>query len=374
LQACARAAEVSLEAPLRAKSPVRRPPEKLESAVTQPPVVSDRPSTTATAALGPTAPRARGEAGSGPVVASAVPLDGSGRAGSEPSGRGRAPSGSEAPRSASAVPSAPAFAAGSTRVLAEPADPRPAGSRRTTTFSSTAAESVAKPRRASGKWAAIGGGVAVAVVGAVVIVGMRPSASPPASSSPSLSISARPRAEAVAPAVPPPSAAPLPPSASATQDQAAPPAPAAEGTLPRPAETVRIDLRGAPPETTAEVDGKPAALPLELPRGPRIHRITLQAPGVPPRTLDIDGTRDRIVDMIIAPVTATAAAAKKFPAAPGAGPGAPGAPDGHTARDANHRSPGGARERGRIPERVPAGAGDNKSPASQSDREAITDI
>jgi serine/threonine-protein kinase len=347
LRACASAAGVNLDAPLRGKIPVERPPEKIESAVTQPAAVAAGPSGVDTTPLGPT-PRARQFVVAPPAAMSGMAPDGSGPAGAAVAGREGSPS-------MSAVPNAPGFAAGSTRLLVDPVDPRAEGSRRsTTTFSSTAAETMTKPRRRVGPWAVVAGGAAVAALGAIVVVGLRPGASP----SPSASTAVGQPREAVAPApaVPASGAAappsPAPEAASAAAKSAA--SPPSEGSPARLPETVRIDLQGAPPETTAEVDGKVAPLPIELPRGPQLHRITLRAPGVPPRTLEIDGTRDRIVDMVVAPV-----------------------PDGRAVRETSRHPPSGVRERSRPVDRSPPAAGEKKassSPSGPSDREAITDI
>ncbi|HEY8924536.1 MAG TPA: protein kinase [Polyangia bacterium] len=349
LRACASAAGVSLDGPLRGKVPVERPPEKIESAVTQPAAGAAGPSGADTTPLGPT-PRAR-QVVAPPAAMSAVPSEGSGPLGTGRSGSHRSPP------SMSAIPEALGIPAGSTRVLVEPVDPRAEGSRRsTTTFSSTAAETVAKPQRRVGPWAVVAGGAAVAALGAIVVVGMRPGASPspsaqirqPAVGQPgqgSAPTPAIPSAHAEAPASPAPEAA-------QAADKGTP-SPSGEGSPARAPETVRIDLQGAPPDTTAEVDGKAAPLPLELPRGPRLHRITLRAPGVPPRTLEIDGTRDRIVDMVVAPV-----------------------PDARAARETNRRPSGSPRERSRPVDHAAPAAGEKKpsSGSGSSDREAITDI
>jgi len=343
LRACASAAGVTLDVPLRAKVPVERPPEKIESAATQPAAGAAVPSGVETTPLGPT-PRGRPAMASSPESGSAIPWEGSGPSAAVLSGRVLATAGGEGSQPMSGVPSAPAFAVGSTRVLVDQVDPRAEGSRRsTTTFSSTAAETIAKPRRRIGPLATVAGGVAVAAIGAIVVVGLRPGASP----SPSSATAPAPAAP-VAPlgAAPQPSTVPEPAPAAAKSTATA----SDEPSPPRP-ETVRIDLQGAPPETTAEVDGKAAPLPVELPRGPRVHRITLRAPGVAPRTLEIDGTRDRIVDLVLAP-----------------------SPDARAAREPLHRPPGGARERSRPVERAAPAAGEKKAASGPSDREAITDL
>ena len=330
LRACASAAGVSLDAPLRGKIPVERPPEKIESAMTQPAMGRSGADTT------PPGPTPGGR------QAVAAPPSGSAPSAAHLSG-------SEGSASMSAVPSEPAFAVGSTRVLVDPVDPRTESSRRrTTTFSSTAAETLRKPGRPVGPWAVVAGGVVLAALGAIVVVGLRSGASP------SPSVGQPQEAVARAPVVSPPGAAP---QLAATPEPVAAAARATttasgEASSAHAQETVRIELQGAPPETTADVDGKSATIPIELPRGPQVHRITLRAPGVPPRTLEIDGTRDRIVDMVVAAT-----------------------PDARGVREPNRRAPGGVRERSRPVDRAaPAAAAEKKAPSGPSDREAITDI
>ena len=94
------------------------------------------------------------------------------------------------------------------------------------------------------------------------------------------------------------SAEPDPPSA-AEDPRRAPPPPA----LP---DKVTIDLPGLPPGAQVFVDGDAtgAALPLRLARDDRRHQRLVRAPGRQPRAIEIDGTRDRVVELELAPVPA----------------------------------------------------------------------
>jgi serine/threonine protein kinase len=63
--------------------------------------------------------------------------------------------------------------------------------------------------------------------------------------------------------------------------------------LPPPEEWVTIELDGAPSGAAAVVDGKPEPLPLRLPRGASPRMVRFEAPGHQPRTVLLDGSRDR---------------------------------------------------------------------------------
>jgi len=63
-------------------------------------------------------------------------------------------------------------------------------------------------------------------------------------------------------------------------------------------ETVEIELHGLPSGTEVVVDDQPTRSPIRVPRGPALHRIVLRSPGSPERTIEIDGTKDRIVEML----------------------------------------------------------------------------
>jgi len=102
-------------------------------------------------------------------------------------------------------------------------------------------------------------------------------------------------------------AEPDPPSAADDQRRAPPP--------PALPEKVTVDLQGLPEGAEVLVDGVAAgALPLKLPRGERRHQLLVRAPGRQPRAIEIDGTRDRVVELELAPVpTATTTAATRTP-------------------------------------------------------------
>jgi hypothetical protein len=62
--------------------------------------------------------------------------------------------------------------------------------------------------------------------------------------------------------------------------------------------TVQIDIEGLDPRTAVTVDGQAATLPLRLPRGPQVHRIVLRPPTGRQRSVEIDGTRDRVIELL----------------------------------------------------------------------------
>src|SRR6185369_15632317 len=97
-------------------------------------------------------------------------------------------------------------------------------------------------------------------------------------------------------------AEPDPPSAADDQRRAPPP--------PALPEKVTVDLQGLPEGAEVLVDGVAAgALPLKLPRGERRHQLLVRAPGRQPRAIEIDGTRDRVVELELAPVPTTTTSA-----------------------------------------------------------------
>jgi len=94
-------------------------------------------------------------------------------------------------------------------------------------------------------------------------------------------------------------AEPDPPSAAQDQRRAPPPS-----ATPN---EVTIDLQGLPAGVEVLVDGDAApSLPLKLPRGDRHHQLLVRAPGRVPRTIEIDATRDRVVELELAPLAPTA--------------------------------------------------------------------
>jgi serine/threonine-protein kinase len=88
-------------------------------------------------------------------------------------------------------------------------------------------------------------------------------------------------------------------SAAAAPAAAAPPAAnaiALPAAAPEP-ETVSIDVSDAPADLTLTVDGKPARLPVVLPRGSGVHTLAFQAPGFQDRTLKLDASLNRTVTL-----------------------------------------------------------------------------
>jgi serine/threonine-protein kinase len=108
-------------------------------------------------------------------------------------------------------------------------------------------------------------------------------------------------------------------TAAPTPSAASPPAAAPVAAPPR---TVRIEVASPPPELTVTADGRPARLPLVLPRGPEKHTLLFSAPGRRPRTMTVDATTDRTIGLMLDPLPAPAAAS---PPAEG--------PSGHHRRD-----------------------------------------
>lgn len=95
----------------------------------------------------------------------------------------------------------------------------------------------------------------------------------------------------------------VPPSDPAPAGETAPVrelmAPPTEARPARPA-TVQVDIHGVDPQTTVTVDGQPAALPIRLPRGPQTHQIVLQTHTGRQRHIEVDGTRDRVIEVVVA--------------------------------------------------------------------------
>jgi len=317
LQACAQGLGISLDGPLRPRIPVERPAMTLEGAATQPPAAAG-PSGIETARLGPPAVPFQEGAPSGPI-----------------------PAVSSRSAGIAAARSAPyqASVSGLTPNDAQRNAPK------STTLSSTAAEMAAvtgKPPSRNGLWIGLAAGVAVAIGGGVFALRGRPA--------PSVEASARPPAAPVN-AAPAPAVAPAP--AAAAPAVAAPavapvPVPPVEAPV---AETVHIDFEGLPVGTTAQVDGKRTPIPIQLTRGPEVHHIVLRPPGESSRAIELDGSRDRIVDFV---------ATTKVP----------GGRDRTAAdRDGAHRAPANGTAPARGARKT------DKGPAvNATDREAITDI
>jgi tRNA A-37 threonylcarbamoyl transferase component Bud32 len=64
---------------------------------------------------------------------------------------------------------------------------------------------------------------------------------------------------------------------------------------------VQIDIQGLAPDTIVLVDDRPVTLPVRVPRGPELHRFSLRPPSGSERTIEIDGTRDRVIELVMAP-------------------------------------------------------------------------
>jgi hypothetical protein len=70
---------------------------------------------------------------------------------------------------------------------------------------------------------------------------------------------------------------------------------------------ITVGLQGLPPGAEVLVDGVAApGLPLKLVREDRRHRLLVRAPGYEPRTIEIDASRDRVVDLELTASTAMA--------------------------------------------------------------------
>jgi len=263
LRACARALGIELDGPLRPRVPVERPAAEVESAPT--PLAVPSPAELQSA---------RFRAASRPVpVPEGVPAPQRSSTSSRPlrvpSKRGDGDDGSRSDPSS-----------------------HDHTKRKTTTLSSTAAEAVGAAGgqpSATRRWLMVALGGLVLVAGTIVALNRPKSVEPP------------PATPAVRPAQPPPVPTPTPASPaapaapakrSATPADTAP----APGDTPGDGETVRIDFQGVPPGTTVQVDGARVQFPVNLPRGEQLHRLVLRAPGEASRGIDLDGSRDRIVD------------------------------------------------------------------------------
>ena len=132
---------------------------------------------------------------------------------------------------------------------------------------------------------------------------------------------------------PPPPVEPAPP--------VEPPAPPPPPVPVHPA-TVTIDIQGLSADTEVLVDDQLVTLPTRVPRGPGLHRFTLRPPHGAERTIEIDGTRDRVVELLMAPEAKSAhPAAPRSPAPRPARPPSTG-PAGGAAKPGAHAKPGTA--------------------------------
>jgi serine/threonine-protein kinase len=96
---------------------------------------------------------------------------------------------------------------------------------------------------------------------------------------------------------------PAPETAAAVAAPAPAPAPAAAAPAPPPPPAVpatsRIALEGLPPGAAVELDGRPAELPLRLPRSGGKHQVAVTAAGFEPLELSLDGAKDQTVKVTL---------------------------------------------------------------------------
>jgi len=102
--------------------------------------------------------------------------------------------------------------------------------------------------------------------------------------------------------------------AAAPAPVAAAPAPSAAPAPPAAPRTSRIDLEGIPAGAAVSLDGRPAVLPLQLPRGADKHRITVTAAGFEPFELSVDGSKDQSVSVTLKKTLASAEKPAEKPA------------------------------------------------------------
>jgi len=134
--------------------------------------------------------------------------------------------------------------------------------------------------------------------------------------------------------------------------------------LPATPDNVTIEVRGLPPGAQVFLDGAPTAgLPLRLPRGDRSHALLLRAAGYDDRTLEIDGLRDRVIEVMM--VRAATASDK--------GPDVVGGARARTPPSAYDRAMGISRKRPRRQDRS-KGSGSDTASDPNRDVGIITDI
>jgi len=162
----------------------------------------------------------------------------------------------------------------------------PAGSNPSeTTLGQSASEFIDEEMPVRGKVGKIAiAGIAVGAVALIAFLAVYHGSGDPA---------AHESASAQPPSAPTPAAPTLVAHAAAT----APPLPTPSPPPTRPAMS-RIELAGLPPGAAVQLDGHPATLPLELPRGNDKHRVTVSAEGFDPLELSIDGSKDQTVTVV----------------------------------------------------------------------------
>jgi hypothetical protein len=74
--------------------------------------------------------------------------------------------------------------------------------------------------------------------------------------------------------------------------------PTSQAPAPAVADTVEIRIQGLTSDTKVTIDDHPATLPVRVARGPTLHRIVLQSPQTPDRSIEVDGTTDRTIELV----------------------------------------------------------------------------
>ena len=75
-----------------------------------------------------------------------------------------------------------------------------------------------------------------------------------------------------------------------------------------------IEVRGLPSDAQVFLDGVlTAGLPLRLPRSDRSHVLSLRASGYVERIVEVDGLRDRVIEVVMVPVAPVATAPRPSP-------------------------------------------------------------
>jgi translation initiation factor IF-2 len=235
-----------------------------------------------------------------------------------------------------------------------------------TTLGAAAGAVEAKVSARKPPWLAIAAGAVVVLGGAAVLIATltRPEPSVSATRRTSRPTTSGDDGE---PARPP--RRPAAPAPGAGEDSPTPPPTAP--TAPAAPEMVRIDIQGAPPGSAVLVDDRASELPVRLPRGSGNHRITLTPPGGKPRIIDVDGTRDRVIELTLEKPGARPPVAESPPPRPPRPTGGTKPAGGGTKPAGGGTKPAGG---GTKP---PTAAGGHQKPPDKdkkTEREAIIDI
>jgi len=142
----------------------------------------------------------------------------------------------------------------------------------------------------------------------------------------------------------------------------APPADPRSAAPPALPEKVTVDLQGLPDGAEVLVDGVTAqTLPVKLPRGDRRHQLLVRAPGHQSRSLEIDGSRDRVVELDLTPLAPTATPGSRVPEA--IAPPRRNAREDKRTRDGHRRA---GSEGGRRPVTAPSDATVSATPPAEN--------